>query len=98
MKFGVFYDLLLNTSLIMTFSACVVKWVTENNRPASIVNDTELPTLMISGRPHATLPSASTVTQDIRAAFAKCCEKIGKLLKLSAVPSHLPLQVATNQL
>jgi hypothetical protein len=62
LKFGEYFGLLLNTSLIMTSSACLVKWVTENNRPMSIVNDTELHNLLTAGRPHATIPSASTVT------------------------------------
>jgi hypothetical protein len=33
-----------------------------NNRPMSIVNDTELHNFLTAGRPHATIPSASTVT------------------------------------
>jgi hypothetical protein len=68
----------------MISSASIVKWVTVNNRPASIVNDTELHNLLTAGRPHATIPSASTVKRDINASFANCREKIGKLLKVSA--------------
>jgi hypothetical protein len=68
----------------MTFRACIVKWVTENNRPASIVGDSELGIIMTAGRPNATVPSISTVIRDINASFAKSREKIGKLLKVSA--------------
>lgn len=84
LKFGEFYDLRLLDTFLTTISACIVKWVTKNNRPASIVNDTELRELLTAGRPHATIPSVSTVTRDITASFAKCCEKIGKMLKVSA--------------
>jgi hypothetical protein len=68
----------------MTSSACIVKWVTVNNRPAIIVNDIELNNLLTAGRPHAIIPSASTVKRDINASFAKSREKIGKLLQVSA--------------
>ena len=84
LKFGKSYGLLLNTSLIITFSAYLVKWVTVNNRPASIVNDIELHNLLTAGWPHAIIPSVSTVTRDINASFAKCREKIGTLLKVRA--------------
>ncbi|HEX4019504.1 MAG TPA: hypothetical protein VHX63_00025 [Acidobacteriaceae bacterium] len=74
----------LHAYLLMTFRACIVKWVTENNRPASIVGDSELGIIMTAGRPNATVPSVSTVIRDINASFAKSREKIGKLLKVSA--------------
>lgn len=61
--------------------ACIVKWVSECNRPANIVKDAELLHLLIAGRPHAIIPSVSTVTRDITASFPKCREKIGTLLK-----------------
>jgi hypothetical protein len=46
---------------------------------ASIVNNAKLHNLLT----HATIPSASTIKQDISASFAKSHEKIGKLLKVS---------------
>lgn len=85
LKFGKFHGSELNYSLTMTCSACIVKWVAENNRPANIVNDSELHNLLTAGRPHATVPSASTVKRDITVSFAKCREKISKLLKVSAI-------------
>lgn len=64
------------------FRGCIVKWVTESNRPASIIEDIELHTMMTAGRPHAVIPSVSTVRRDIKVSFVKCREKIGKLLKV----------------
>jgi hypothetical protein len=76
-----------NILLITTPSASIVKWVTESNRPANIVNDAELQIIFTAGRPHATIPSVSTVTRDVNASFTKCREKIGKLLKVSTKSS-----------
>jgi len=67
--------------ILMYFtSARVVKWVTENNRPANIVNDPELRNLLSAGRPHISIPSPSTVSRDINASFLKCRERVAKLL------------------
>ena len=82
----------LNTSLIMTPSACIVKWVMESNQPANIVNDAELQNIFTAGQPHAIIPSVSTVTRDVNASFTKCHEKIGKLLQVS---TKLPLFAGT---
>ena len=67
--------------LIVLSRARLVKWVTENNRPMNIVNDRELEELLTAGRPHIKVPSAATVSRDVKACFKKCCERIGKLLK-----------------
>ena len=77
-------------SLITTPSACVVKWVIESNHPVNIVNDAELQNMFTVRWPHTVVPSVSTVTQDIHVSFAKCHEKIGKLLKVSAKSQCLP--------
>jgi len=69
-------------TLLIAFRGCIVKWVTESNRPASIIEDIELHTMMTAGRPHAVIPSVSTVRRDIKVSFVKCREKIGKLLKV----------------
>jgi hypothetical protein len=67
--------------------ARIVKWVTENNRPANIVNDRELQELLTAGRPHIKLPSRQTVSRDVNACFRKCRERITQLLQVSS--SHL---------
>jgi len=64
-------------------SARLVKWVTESNRPTSIVKDRELEQLLTAGRPHISLPSDVTVTRDVNACFKKCGERVRKLLKVS---------------
>jgi hypothetical protein len=69
-------------SLLMKSRACIVKWVTENSRPVYIVKDREVQTLVTAGRPHAVVPSPSTVRRDINMSFVKCREKVGKLLKV----------------
>ena len=66
------------------YSAHIVRWVTESNRPRNIVNDREFEVLMKAGRPGTTLPSVSTVGRDINAAFERCRERIDKLLKVSS--------------
>jgi hypothetical protein len=53
-------------------SAHLVKWVTENNRPANIINDCELQDLLTAGRPSVELPSNQTISRDINASFEKC--------------------------
>jgi Tfp pilus assembly protein PilW len=63
-------------------SARLVKWVTESNRPASIINDRELEELMTAGRPHIKLPSRYTLSRDIEACFKKCRVRIATLLKV----------------
>ena len=64
--------------------AHIVRWCTESNRPLNIVKDREFEVLMKAGRPGTMLPSASTVTRDVKAAFERCREHIDSLLKVSA--------------
>jgi len=61
-------------------SARIVKWVTENNRPANIIKDCELRELLTAGHPHIELPSPDTISRDIKASFNKCRERIATLL------------------
>ena len=62
-------------------SAHLVKWITENNRPANIINDRELRDLLTAGRPNIELPSNNTIFRDIKASFEKCRNRIAKLLQ-----------------
>jgi hypothetical protein len=62
-------------------SARIVKWVTESNRPVSIIKDRELQELLHAGRPHLSIPSPRTVSRDINAAFARCRERIKTILQ-----------------
>ena len=60
--------------------ARIVKWVTECNRPAEVLSDTELRSLLTAGRPKVEIPSPATVRHDINAAFEKARERICALL------------------
>jgi len=62
-------------------SAHIAKWVAESNRPANIVSDPELIGLLTTGRPTLKVPSSNTVRRDVKAAYEKCRERIGKLLQ-----------------
>jgi len=62
-------------------SAHLVKWITENNRPANIINDRELRALLTAGRPNIELPSNNTIFRDVKASFEKCRDRIAKLLQ-----------------
>ncbi|KAL6308226.1 hypothetical protein BKA93DRAFT_747193 [Sparassis latifolia] len=61
--------------------AHLVKWLTESNRPSTIVEDREFVELMMAGRPNLDIPSCRTVSRDIHASFDRCQERIKKLLK-----------------
>ena len=77
-------------------SAYIVKWVTKSNHPANIVNNAELQNITTARRPHTIIPFVSTISRDITASFAKCCEKIGKMLKVSANCQVTSLSRVTN--
>ena len=49
--------------------ARIVKWVVENNRPVSIIEDRELQELLLAGRPQLALPSSRTIRRDIKASY-----------------------------
>ena len=65
------------------YSARLVKWVTENNRPVNIINDQELHNLLTVGRPSTHLPSDDTISRDFNAAYEKCRDRVVKLLQVS---------------
>ena len=60
--------------------AHLVKWVVESNRPAEILNDRELRTLLTTGRPKLEIPTPTTLRRDICASYEKCRDRIAKLL------------------
>ena len=73
--------------ILFVCRAHIVKWVTESNRPANIINDRELKELLTAGQPKLEIPSASTVARDIKLSFERCKGRIAKLLR--EYPSHL---------
>jgi hypothetical protein len=67
---------------IIEYSAHLVKWLTENNRPINIINDRELRELLTAGRPSIQLPTNPTILRDIHMSFEKCQVRIAKLLQV----------------
>jgi hypothetical protein len=68
-------------------SAHIAKWVAENNCPANIVSNPELIELLMTGRPAIKIPSPNTIQRDVKAAYEKCHQRIGKLLQ--DYPGHI---------
>ena len=64
-------------------SAEIVRWVSESMRPFSIVEDRGFHSLMKTGRPEYYLPSASTVSRDVKEVFTKVCTRIANMLQVS---------------
>ncbi|KAF7761286.1 hypothetical protein Agabi119p4_10695 [Agaricus bisporus var. burnettii] len=58
-----------------------VRWMSESMRPFSIVNDPGYKLNMKTGRPHQYIPSASTVSRDVRQCFLEAREKISTYLQ-----------------
>ena len=54
----------------------------ESVRPFSIVEDRGFKSLMKTGRPEYYIPSASTVSRDVRLVFARTRERISKMLQV----------------
>jgi hypothetical protein len=67
----------------------IVRWVTENMRPFSIVADRGFNCLMKTGRPHYHIPSPMTVSRDVKRVFARTRQRIAKMLQVS-VRLHYP--------
>jgi hypothetical protein len=61
----------------------IVRWVSENARPFSIVSDRGFKNLMKTGRPEYYLPSPTTVSRDVRLVFARSRQRIAALLQVS---------------
>ncbi|KAG6913256.1 hypothetical protein DXG01_008365 [Tephrocybe rancida] len=64
----------------------IVRWIAECVRPFKIVEDRGFRCLMKTGRPEYWIPSAATVSRDVRLVFARARERIGKILQTS--PNH----------
>jgi hypothetical protein len=59
-----------------------VRWVSESMRPFSIVNDGGFQSLMKTGRPMYYIPSASTVSRDVKKVFIKVRAKVANMLQV----------------
>jgi hypothetical protein len=68
--------------LILLHSAEIVRWVAENKRPFKIVNDRGFQSLMKTGRPGYHIPSAETVSHDVKRVFVEVSKRIAEMLKV----------------
>jgi hypothetical protein len=64
-------------------SAEFVRWVAENKRPFQIVNDRGFRCLMKTGRPDYRIPSAQTLSHDVRNVFVRVRKRIAHMLQVS---------------
>jgi len=67
--------------------AYLVRWITENCRPVRAVEDRQLRVLLLAGRPLINLPSRTTCSRDIIAAYKEARKIVMKLLQ--ETPSRL---------
>jgi hypothetical protein len=74
---------------ILNYSAEFVWWVAESKRPFQIVNDRSL---MKTGRPECYIPSAETVSRDVKKVFVRVRDRIATMLQVSlrySIMDHL---------
>ena len=71
--------------LKVIFSAEFVCWVSENNRPFQIVNDRGFRSLMKTGRPEHHIPSAETLSRDMKNVFIQVRGHIAKSLQVRSL-------------
>ncbi|KAG1760281.1 hypothetical protein EDD22DRAFT_781373, partial [Suillus occidentalis] len=60
----------------------IVRWVSESVRPFKIVEDRGFQSLMKTGRPECYIPSASTVSHDVKLIFAQTHKRIARMLQV----------------
>jgi len=64
------------------YSAEIVRWVAESRRPFQIVNDRSFQSLMKTGRPGYQIPSAETVSCDVKGVFMHVWQRIAHMLQV----------------
>jgi hypothetical protein len=70
------------TALTLPPSAEIIRWVAESKRPFQIVNDRGFQSLMKTGRPGYQIPSAETVSRDMKMVYANVRQRIAKMLQV----------------
>lgn len=90
-SFGTFFLLSIFPSDIYCFSAHIVHWLTEANRPFKIMEDRELRELLLAGCPELTVPSRRTIGHDLNAAFNRCSQRIVRMLEVRLLSSPLDM-------
>ncbi|KAH9010166.1 hypothetical protein EDB83DRAFT_2183594, partial [Lactarius deliciosus] len=68
---------------LTAIEACAkfVRWVAESKRPFQIVNDEGFRKLMMSGRPTCYIPSAKTISQDVKQVFVNVQWRVAHMLQ-----------------
>jgi hypothetical protein len=80
---------------VLNYSAEFVRWVAESKRPFQIVNDRGFRSLMKTGRPECYIPSAETVSRDVKKVFVRVRDRIATMLQVSprySIMDHLAYQ------
>lgn len=60
-----------------------MRWIAENKRPFQVVNDGAFRSLMKTGRPECYIPSAETVSRDVKNTFVTIRGQVAKMLQVS---------------
>ena len=60
----------------------IVRWIAESKCPFQIINDRGFQSLMKTGRPGYQIPSAETVSRDMKHVFANVHQHISKMLQV----------------
>jgi hypothetical protein len=63
----------------------MVRWIAESKRPFQIVNDRGFQSLMKTGRPGYRIPSAETISRDVKTVFTRVRKKVAKMLQVILV-------------
>jgi hypothetical protein len=66
-------------------SAKIVQWIAESKRPFQIVNDCGFQSLMKAGIPGYCIPSAETVSHDVKTVFTRVRKNTAKMLQVISV-------------
>jgi len=72
----------LLTLLMLSPSVEIVRWIAESKRPFQIVNDRGFQSLMKTGRPGYQIPSAETVSRDMKRVLTNVRQRIAKMLQV----------------
>src|SRR5277367_6304591 len=59
----------------------IVRWVSESKRPFKIITDRAFRSLMKTGRLEYPIPSAETVSRDVRNVFVNVRKRLAKILE-----------------
>ena len=65
-----------------SLSAEIICWIAENKRPFQIINDHAFQSLMKMGCPGYHIPSAETVSHDMKKVFVNLWNRIAKMLRV----------------